>query len=281
MGKRATATATNAEAKAEPLPKKPRKSTANKAKAKPKPKAKSDSTPAENFRNQPLDPQAAEFWNNFRHQAQAQAPVPKDRNTPPAQVDAGDAGAPMASAANVQRPQATQPQTEVVEVAATQLEMAEGEVETKKDHAVAKASTKDENPTDLPASSSAKKVDLDLDMQTSPQCIDYTKPPEDLNAWFSQDGVLGLEAELERAKQHPLFAKHSAEVLEEVGEDFVWGSEEGDPLADLEYWLKFVVDKEPLEHGGLSAEDEQYWHSGLLSALATASKDKRGRAGQH
>ena len=262
--------------KAEPKPKRERKSAA---------KSKANTDSADNFRNQPRDPQAAEFWNNFR-QAQAEAPVPKDGSTT---VDTVSTRVPAETSAADVGPQATQPDTEAVaatngpgtdEVAAKQLEMAEVEThdKTKNDHAVDKVSTKNEHTLDLPASSSVKTADLDRDLQNSPQRIDYAKPPDDLKKWFSQDGVLALQTELERAKKHPLFATHSAEVLEEAGEDFVWGSEEGDPLADLELWLQYVVDKGHLEHE-LSAEDEQFWHRGLLTALTTASEEKKGQAG--
>ena len=111
--------------------------------------------------------------------------------------------------------------------------------------------------------------------------LDYSTVTEDWDAadGFTRDDVVDLEVEIERAKKHPLFDRHFAEVVEDVGEYFDWGDPNGDQAEDLISWIVWLNTTQKLEgavDGGkdsVDADTENFWVSALASEF-----DKKGWA---
>ena len=77
--------------------------------------------------------------------------------------------------------------------------------------------------------------------------LDHLHPPRNLEDWFAQDGT-DIFAELQRARDHLLFNAHTTIAFESASgngklepEDLaLFGDPEGDPIQDLEDWLRFL-----------------------------------------
>ena len=100
--------------------------------------------------------------------------------------------------------------------------------------------------------------------------------PTSLSSWFDADDVLSCEQEVERAKKHPSFAEHLKNIQDEVGEEFDWGSPDGDVLCDLECFILFL--QENNKQGEL---EDEFWTESLAAAIdqEKAKKEASGGAG--
>lgn len=67
--------------------------------------------------------------------------------------------------------------------------------------------------------------------------LDYMNPP-DLEEWFQREGVLSVEDEIKRAKEHSCFAVFLSKEILEAEEDWVFGGD--DAYADLETFMYYV-----------------------------------------
>ncbi len=106
--------------------------------------------------------------------------------------------------------------------------------------------------------------------------LDYGEVlPTSMSSWFAADDVLSCDQEVERAKKHPSFAEHLKNIQDEVGEEFEWGSPDGDALADLECFILFLQDNN--KQGEL---EEKFWTDSLAAALDKENaKEGSGVAG--
>lgn len=87
--------------------------------------------------------------------------------------------------------------------------------------------------------------------------LDYNNPPEQLWDWFGEEGRSDLEHEVERAKSHPLFQSYLESIKDDVDGDYVFGTEDGDPLAELEDFLDYVKMQAHKSEGTRDKQDEK------------------------
>ena len=81
----------------------------------------------------------------------------------------------------------------------------------------------------------------DTSAASNPMSFDFSNMTDEMIEQFDEDTFV---AAVEAAKSHPLLARYVATVLEEVGEEDYPGFadfENGDPLADLQDFARFVV----------------------------------------
>ena len=78
--------------------------------------------------------------------------------------------------------------------------------------------------------------------------LDYMNPP-DLEEWFQREGVLSVEDEIKRAKEHSCFAVFLSKEILEAEEDWVFGGD--DAYADLETFMYYVRE--------WKARNEDWW----------------------
>lgn len=73
--------------------------------------------------------------------------------------------------------------------------------------------------------------------------LDYTALPSEseFTGWAKRDEIC-FNSVIDQAKRHRLFGEYSAFLNTDVGldDDYVFGSEDGDQLEDMNDWLRWI-----------------------------------------